>query len=337
MLRHVRSEWEHFWLVGERGYSGLAGQLSKLAVSPRRNAGAKLAMLGCITAPPSSSQISAGSPKSDHVKTISALSIFAALALGTPASAQDAAVSPWSKAAYSSMRLIAGATAPSGKQRVGVEITMSPGFKTYWRSPGDAGVPPVFDWSGSENVGGLDVRWPTPERFDDGAGSGIGYVGEVVVPVSVQPIDPARPVTVVLKLDYAVCDKICVPAKGEARLWLEPGVTSVTSPRLEQFEARIPHGVKLGAADDRLSILEVTHSDAAVKLLLKAPEGGSVDDVFVEGAGMWSFGRPMVTAKLKIVERPKGATGPTPLIITVRGKPQSVETRLELDIGSAKP
>ena len=92
------------------------------------------------------------------MKTITALSLLAALALGTPASAQDAAVSPWSKAAYSSMRLIAGATAPSGKQRVGVEITMSPGFKTYWRSPGDAGVPPVFDWSGSENVGGLDVE-----------------------------------------------------------------------------------------------------------------------------------------------------------------------------------
>ncbi len=302
-------------------------------------------MLVQITASPSYSQNPAGSPKSDHVKTITALPFLAALALGAPASAQEAAISPWSKAAYSSMRLIAGATAASGKQRVGVEITMSPGFKTYWRSPGDAGVPPVFDWSGSENVGGLDVRWPTPERFEDGAGSGIGYVGEVVVPVSIQPVDPARPVTVVLKLDYAVCDKICVPAKGEARLWLEPGVTSVTSPRLEQFEARVPHAVKLGTTSDRLSILDVTHSDAAVKLSLKAPEGGSIDDVFVEGAGMWSFGRPVlapqpdgtVAAKLKIVERPKGATGPTPLIITVRGKPQAVETRLELDIGNAKP
>jgi DsbC/DsbD-like thiol-disulfide interchange protein len=279
------------------------------------------------------------------VKTITALPVLAALALGAPASAQEAAVSPWSKAAYSSMRLIAGATAPSGKQRIGVEITMSQGFKTYWRSPGDAGVPPVFDWSGSENVGGLDVRWPTPERFEDGAGSGIGYVGDVVVPVSVQPVDPARPVTVVLKLDYAVCDKICVPAKGEARLWLEPGVTSVTSPRLEQFEARVPQAIKPGPAEDRLAILDVAHSDAAVKLTIKAPEGGSVDDVFVEGAGMWSFGRPMlmpqadgtVAAKLRIVERPKGATGPTPLIITVRGKPHSVETRLDLDIGNAKP
>jgi DsbC/DsbD-like thiol-disulfide interchange protein len=279
------------------------------------------------------------------VKTVAVLSILAALALGGPVSAQEAAVSPWSKSSHSSLRLIAGATAPSGKQRVGVEIAMAPGFKTYWRSPGEAGVPPVFDWSGSENVGGLDVRWPAPERFEDGAGSGIGYVGEVVVPVSVQPADPTRPVTLVLKLDYAVCDKICVPARGEARLWLEPGVTSVTSPRLEQFEARVPQAVKPGPARDRLAIVEAGQDEHALKLLLKAPEGGRIDDVFVEGPGMWSFGRPMLlpqpdgnlVAKLKIVDRPKGAGGPTPFVVTLRGTPHPVEARLELDIAGSKP
>lgn len=288
------------------------------------------------------------SPKSAVVKLLTAL-VLAAMALGSPAQAQEAAVSLWSKSTHSSMRLIAGATAPSGKQRVGVEIVMAPGFKTYWRSPGDAGIPPVFDWSGSENVGGLDVRWPAPERFEDANGSGIGYVDEIVVPVSVQPVDPSRPVTVALKLDYAVCDKICVPAKGEARLWLEPGVTSVTSPRLEEFEARVPVPVKLGPARDRLSILEVTRGEKedgpALKLLLKTPEGGSVEDVFVEGAGQWSFGRPQITplpdgtiaAKLKIVDRPKSASGLTPFIVTLAGQPAAVEMRLELDIGAGKP
>lgn len=294
------------------------------------------------------SPFSSGSPKSAVVKRLAALTLTL-LTLGTAAWAQEAAVSPWSKSTHSSMRLIAGATAASGKQRVGVEIVMMPGYKTYWRSPGDSGVPPVFDWSGSANVGGLDVRWPAPERFEEANGSGIGYVSEIVVPVSVQPIDPTRPVTVALKLDYAVCDKICVPAKGEARLWLEPGVTSVTSPRLEEFEARIPQPVKLGPARDRLSILEVTRgekeSEPALKLILKAPEGGVIEDVFVEGAGQWSFGRPQFTplpdgsmaAKLKIVDRPKGASDLTPFIVTLSGKPAAVETRLELDIGAGKP
>jgi len=289
------------------------------------------------------SQFQSGPPKSRLVKPIATL--FFALMLGGPAHSQEAAVSLWSKSSHSSLRLIAGATAPSGKQRVGIEITMAPGYKTYWRSPGDAGVPPVFDWSGSENVGGLDVRWPAPERFDDASGSGIGYVDEVVVPVSIQPVDPSRPVTVALKLDYAVCDKICVPARGEARLWLEPGVTSVTSPRLEEFEARIPIPVKLGVTPGKLSIVEVRQEEQALKLVLRTPEGGAIEDIFVEGAGLWSFGRPVITtlpdgalaAKLKIVDRPKGASGPTPFIVTLRGKPQAVEARLELDIGAAKP
>ena len=264
--------------------------------------------------------------------------------------AQDAAFSAWSKGSHSSMRLIAGATAVSGKQRVGVEIVMNPGFKTYWRTPGDSGVPPVFDWSGSVNVGGLDVRWPAPERFEDATGFAVGYVGEVVIPVSVQPVDPGKPVTLVLQLDYAVCDRICIPAKGEARLWLEPGVTSVTSPRLEAYEARVPAPVKLGPQKDKLALLavksdEAVTADFSLRILLRAPPEGVIEDVFVEGPGMWSFGRPVlapqpdggVMASVILKERPKGAAGPVPFIVTVRGKPAPVEARVELDIPAAKP
>ena len=275
------------------------------------------------------------------------------LAPGAPAHAQEAsneaATSPWSAGEHAKLRLIAGPTTPSGKQRVGVEIVMSPGYKTYWRSPGEFGVPPSFDWTGSTNIGGLDVRWPVPERFQDSAGYSIGYVGEVVIPVSVQPVDPSRPVMVVLKLDYAVCDKICIPAKGEASLWLEPGVTTVTSPRLESFEAKVPAAVKPGPHKEKISILEAKIDDTVVdpglKLTLQIPPEGKVEDIFVEGPGMWSFGKSRLTpqadgtvlAQVRINERPKGATGPIPLIFTMRGTPKPVETRLELDIPATRP
>lgn len=288
-------------------------------------------------------------PKTVIVKLALLSLALAALAFSAPAQAQEAAVSSWSGSTHSSIRLIAGATAPSGKQRIGVEITMAPGYKTYWRNPGDSGVPPSFDWSGSTNVGGLDVRWPAPERFEDGTGFSIGYVGEVVVPVSVQPVDPSKPVMVVLKLDYAVCEKMCIPAKGEAQLWLEPGVTSVTSPRLESFEARVPIPVKLGPHKEKISVIEVLPGEAGpepkVKLVLQAPPDGAIEDVFVEGPGAWSFSKPVlkpqadgtVLAHVRITDRPKGAAGPVPFIVTVRGKPAAVETRLELDIPVAKP
>lgn len=261
----------------------------------------------------------------------------------------EAATSSWSSSEHAKLRLIAGPTLPSGKQRIGVEIVMSPGYKTYWRSPGQFGVPPSFDWTGSSNIGGLDVRWPVPERFQDSAGYSIGYVGEVVIPVSVQPVDPAKPVMVVLKLEYAVCDKICIPARGEASLWLEPGVTTVTSPRLESFEAKVPVAVKAGVHKEKASVVEAKLDDTVVdpglKLTLQVPPDGKVDDIFVEGPGMWSFGKPRMTpqadgilvAQVRINERPKGASGPIPLIFTMRGRPKPVETRLELDIPATKP
>jgi DsbC/DsbD-like thiol-disulfide interchange protein len=283
------------------------------------------------------------------VKIAGTLLVIAIAALSLPALAQEGATSSWSKADHASLRLIAGPTTPSGKQRVGVEIVLAPGYKTYWRNPGDFGVPPVFDWSGSTNVGGLDVRWPVPERFADNAGHSIGYVGEVVIPISVQPLDPAQPVMLNLKLDYAVCDKMCIRVKGETRLWLEPGVTTVTSPRLEQFEARVPVPAKLGQSKEQLSIAEAAIDDAGARpelgFVIRMPSEGKIEDVFVEGPGMWSFSKPILApqpdgtmlARIKVRDRPKGAAGPTPFIVTLRGLPGPSETRLELDIPAAKP
>lgn len=281
-------------------------------------------------------------------KTLALLATLLVLA-SAPVRAQQAAVSPWSKSDHASLRLIAGATSPSGKQRIGVEIVMAQGYKTYWRSAGDYGAPPRFDWSGSVNVGGLDVRWPAPERFADGFGHSIGYVGEVVIPVSVQPADPTKPVLVVLALDYAICDKICIPVKGEARLWLEPGVTAVTSPRLEMFEARVPFPVKPGAQRDGLGVndarIDMAAPEPGLRFILHAPPNGRIDDIFVEGPGQWSFAKPVLTpqpdgtvlAQLRIKERPKGAAGPLPFVVTLSGAPQPVEARLELDIPAGKP
>jgi len=284
------------------------------------------------------------------VNRILPLLALASVALGPAALAQEeAATSPWSASEHAKLRLIAGPTTASGKQRVGVEIVMSPGYKTYWRSPGQFGVPPSFDWTGSTNIGGLDVRWPVPERFQDSAGYSIGYVGEVVIPISVQPVDPSRPVMVVLKLDYAVCEKICIPAQGEASLWLEPGVTTVTSARLESFEARVPLPAKPGPHKEKAAIVDAglddTVVDPGLKLVLQPPPEGRIEDIFVEGPGMWSFGKSRLTpqpdgtvlAQIRIDERPKSAAGPIPLIFTIRGTPKPVETRLELDIPAGKP
>jgi DsbC/DsbD-like thiol-disulfide interchange protein len=150
------------------------------------------------------------------------LTVFAAcIALGVgTALAGDA--SPWSRDTRSAIRLIAG-TSPSGAQplRVGIEVALAPGWKTYWRYPGDSGVPPRFDFSGSDNLRGAQVLWPAPHIYADESGSVIGYKDKVVFPLHVTARDPAKPVMLRLKAEYAVCEKLCVPAEGRAEITLE--------------------------------------------------------------------------------------------------------------------
>src|SRR5208282_2413725 len=91
--------------------------------------------------------------------------VAAALICHSGARAQDA--SAWDKDTHAAARLIAGsASKTSGATwlRAGVEIQLDPGWKTYWRAPGDSGVPPTLDFSGSENVKSVTVLWPAPQR-----------------------------------------------------------------------------------------------------------------------------------------------------------------------------
>jgi DsbC/DsbD-like thiol-disulfide interchange protein len=173
------------------------------------------------------------------------LGALLASALNFTVAAADA--SSWDGDARAAMRLVAGSPAGAdGSLRAGVEIRLAAGWKTYWRYPGDSGVPPVFDFSKSENVKSLSVLWPAPHRFMDDGGTSIGYKGGVIFPVHVVRENPNRPATLRLTLDYAVCEKLCVPAKGASVLEL----ASTPSPhdsRLKAAEAQAPKETRVSA------------------------------------------------------------------------------------------
>src|SRR5438874_1830985 len=132
--------------------------------------------------------------------------------------------SPWDEGLQSAARLVAARASGTGVDlvyRSGVEIKLNPGWKTYWRYPGDSGVPPAFDFSKSENVKAATVLFPAPSRFPDGAGgNSIGYKTDVLLPVHVVPNDPKKPAVLRVKLEYAVCEKLCVPADANLELKL---------------------------------------------------------------------------------------------------------------------
>ena len=169
-------------------------------------------------------------------------------------------------------------------QRAGIELRLAAGWKTYWRYPGDSGVPPVFDFSKSENVKSVDILWPAPHRFTDDGGASIGYKGGVILPLRVVSENPKRPVTLRLALDYAVCEKLCVPAKGAATLDLA-GAPSPHDARLAAAEAQVPRPARMGETAP-LGIGTVRREPGTphprVVVEIAAPAAAPLD-LFVEG------------------------------------------------------
>jgi DsbC/DsbD-like thiol-disulfide interchange protein len=217
-----------------------------------------------------------------------------------------------------------------GKFITGVDIVMRPGWKTYWRMPGDAGVPPNFDWTGSVNLKEAKILWPAPQRYHDEAGETIGYIGEVVFPIEITPVDAGRPVELNLDLFYAVCKDICIP--GSAKLARTLNAAAASSPdaaRIAEFEARVP-----SSRSDALSVDGIaleTHDDTTVLSVgIRANGDDGPIDIFVEGAEEVYFRKPeMVSRKgasdiyrLKIdgLESPADLKGRNLTLTVVRGR-----------------
>jgi DsbC/DsbD-like thiol-disulfide interchange protein len=217
---------------------------------------------------------------------------FAIIALGVITGASQCAAadaSAWDGDSRSAARLIAGKS--DGKiLRAGIEIRLAPGWKTYWRYPGDSGVPPQFDFAGSENVKSAQVEWPAPVRFADAEGSTIGYKDAVVLPLRIEPNDVTRPAVLKLKLDYAICEKLCIPVEAKAELPIADA-SAESDAAVNAAERRVPVKSPLGAKAP-LAIASVKRDGARVNVDVAAP-AGAVVSLFAEGpAPDWALPLP---------------------------------------------
>jgi DsbC/DsbD-like thiol-disulfide interchange protein len=229
-----------------------------------------------------------------------AICAMSLLAAGNASAADDA--SPWDGDARSAMRVVAGSSATPERAaiRAGIEIRLKKGWHTYWRYPGDAGVPPRFDFAGSQNVKSIEVLWPAPQRIPEQGLVTIGYTGDVILPLAIVPQNSGEPIKLRLKLDYAVCETLCVPAEGKAELTLSGG-PSPHDGALTAAEARLPHKAAVGegstlaiksvrreAAGSRARVLvDVAASPAAAVALFAegpTPEWALPVPVAVDGA-----------------------------------------------------
>jgi DsbC/DsbD-like thiol-disulfide interchange protein len=200
--------------------------------------------------------------------------------LAIEACAQDA--SPWQRDGHSAVRLLAGSR--SGAVLLGgIAFQLQPGWKTYWRTPGDSGVPPRFDFSKSENIEAVTVLWPAPMKFDDGAGgSSLGYHDQVVLPLRIVAKNTDKPVMLRAAVNYAVCDKLCVPVEADVEL----AFTSVASTEDSALFAAldtVPKPANVGDPNP-LTIRDVKREGkSAVLVDVVAPSEAGNISLFVEG------------------------------------------------------
>jgi DsbC/DsbD-like thiol-disulfide interchange protein len=214
------------------------------------------------------------------------LGLAAAPAVLAPARGEPAdAASPWVELHASRARLVTGGTAKSGGGRLaGLEIAMADGWKTYWRMPGDAGVPPQFDWSGSTNVASVNVLYPAPTRMAEAGGEVLGYKHAVLFPIEVTPQDPAKPVALKLALEFGICREICVPATANLEASLPPSGKGAHAGAIDAAIGHVPRpAVSRRPTDPELRQVTVVNGETGPRLHIAAMfPGGKGGDVFVE-------------------------------------------------------
>ncbi|MEE8333808.1 MAG: protein-disulfide reductase DsbD domain-containing protein [Alphaproteobacteria bacterium] len=210
-----------------------------------------------------------------------------------------AAAGAWWSNDHGAVRLVAetDAVGQSDELRAGLHFRMKPGWKIYWRSPGDAGFPPQPNWAGSENVAKVRIAWPAPVRFTVLGLQTLGYHDEVLLPLDVTAFEPGKAVRLRAKVSYLTCAEICVPY--EATLALDVPAGPATSAREAGLIERFNNQVPVRGPDAPFAVAGAWADGVAgkqtVRLVARAKSPFVSPDFMIEGPAGFRFGPPGVT------------------------------------------
>ncbi|MEO1112731.1 MAG: protein-disulfide reductase DsbD domain-containing protein [Pseudomonadota bacterium] len=218
---------------------------------------------------------------------------FLAAFLCTLATAR-AAMTDWVEVHGGAVRLISTGPLQDGQYKAGLEFLMEPGWHTYWRYAGEAGIPPQISVTRSKNVAELDVLYPVPERYDDGFSESIVYHDGIVLPFLITPDSAEDPAHLEIEVFFGICKDICVPGEASLSLNFRPGDRDdKLAGKLVQRDLSAVPGA--GPADG-LDITSVSHDGADYIMIETRAADGQDIDLFAAGPEGSYIGLPKLVS-----------------------------------------
>ncbi|MCV3270664.1 protein-disulfide reductase DsbD domain-containing protein [Roseobacter sinensis] len=206
-----------------------------------------------------------------HLRLAFALTALAAL----PAAAQDRFAMPVTA------QVLHGWVQADGSRMAAVHMDLEAGWKTYWRAPGDAGIPPSFDWRGSRNLHSVAISWPRPDVFDENGMRSIGYSERLVIPLSITPKEAGSPVHVRLSMDIGICADICIPHRLEFDEVIATDETRPT-PAIAAALADGPYSAAEAGVTSARCTIEPTAEGLRIEARVGVPHTGGTEVMVIE-------------------------------------------------------
>ena len=179
--------------------------------------------------------------------------------------------------------LITGWRQADGSHMSGIRLEMKTGWHTYWRAPGDAGIPPSFDLSGSSNLRDAQVVWPRPEVYEQNGMRSIVYHDQVVLPLQVMPSAQGQDIQLNAQIEVGVCKDICIPQTLTISAVLPATSTKRDGRIAASLADRAYSGAEAGAQNVRCRITP-SADGVTLETTLNLPRVGRSEAMIIEAA-----------------------------------------------------
>jgi len=174
----------------------------------------------------------------------------------------------------------------------GLELNLAEGWKTYWRSPGEVGIPPSINWEASTNISEVEFLWPAPKRFRAFGIENFGYQGTVVFPLRIVLENPGQPAQLSAAVNLLICSSICIPQDFLLTLDLQQGtgIDAKSAGQISLFADKVPE--RDGASGIAISTATFSPDFTFLTVTARSLDGFQKPDIFPEFGSETAFGAP---------------------------------------------